>query len=80
MKKLLLLCLAPALLLASCNKSQARQFKGAAEGNEYRVRVFRSSGTAIYSEPSKSESIFVPLENHDVYLLSTGKDILKFKF
>ncbi|MBO4827709.1 MAG: hypothetical protein J5506_10855 [Prevotella sp.] len=50
------------------------------EGNEYRVRVFRSSGTAIYSEPSKSESIFVPLNNHDVYLLSTGKDILKFKF
>ena len=37
MKKLLLLCLAPALLLSSCNKSQARQFKGAAEYNEYRV-------------------------------------------
>ena len=37
MKKLFLLCLAPALLLSSCNKSQARQFKGAAEYNEYRV-------------------------------------------
>ena len=50
------------------------------EGNALQVRVFNSSGITIYSEPSTAESIFVPLKQHDVYVLSTGKDILKFKF
>lgn len=50
------------------------------EGNALQVRVFNSAGITIYSEPSTVESIFVPLKQHDVYVLSTGKDILKFKF
>ena len=57
---------------------QALSAEGEAEGT--RVRVFNSAGMAIYSEPSTAETIFVPLKQHDVYVLSTGKDILKFKF
>jgi hypothetical protein len=57
---------------------QTLSAEGEAEGT--RVRVFNSAGMAIYSEPSTAETIFVPLKQHDVYVLSTGKDILKFKF
>ena len=57
---------------------QSLSAEGEAEGT--RVRVFNSAGMAIYSEPSTAETIFVPLKQHDVYVLSTGKDILKFKF
>ena len=49
-------------------------------GKDYRIRVFASSGAVVYSKPSSTGSIFVPLKNHDVYMLSTGKDILKFRF
>ena len=39
MKKLLLLCLAPAMLLASCNKAQMKVIKGRAEDNDFRTQV-----------------------------------------
>lgn len=50
------------------------------EGREYRVRIFNSAGMGMYNKPSLTETIFVPLNHHDVYLLSTGEDVLKFKF
>lgn len=50
------------------------------EGREYRVRIFNSAGMGVYSRPSETETIFVPLNHHDVYLLSTGENVLKFKF
>lgn len=50
------------------------------DGHEYRVRIFNSSGMSIYSRPSETETIFVPLKHNDVYLLSTGENVLKFKF
>ena len=40
MKKLVLLCLAPALLFTACNKqSQVKRFNGAAEENNYNAQV-----------------------------------------
>ena len=41
MKKLVLLCLAPALLFTACNKqgSQVKRFNGAAVNNNYRVQA-----------------------------------------
>lgn len=49
-------------------------------GKAPRVRVFNSNGVAVYSDITNEESIFVPLTSHGVYLLSTGKDVVKFKF
>ena len=51
-----------------------------AEGNPYHVRIYNAAGMDMYSQPVSSESIFVPLSQHGVYVLSTGKDILKFQF
>lgn len=46
----------------------------------YRIRVFGSDGMLRYSTFSESSTLFVPLYKHDVYLLSTGKDVLKFEY
>lgn len=51
-----------------------------AEGRPYHVRIFNAAGMGMYSQPTTSESIFVPLSQHGVYVLSTGKDVLKFQF
>ena len=48
--------------------------------NQYRIRLFSSDGTLQYSTVSQSSTLFVPLKTHDVYLLSTGKNVLKFTF
>ncbi len=49
-------------------------------GRQYRLRLFGSDGTLQYTTVSHGGSLFIPLEKHDVYLLSTGKDVLKFNF
>lgn len=46
----------------------------------YRIRVFGSDGMLRYGTVSESSTLFVPLHKHDVYLLSTGKDVLKFEY
>lgn len=46
----------------------------------YRIRVFGSDGMLRYGTVSQSSTLFVPLNKHDVYLLSTGKDVLKFNY
>lgn len=51
-----------------------------AEGRPYHVRIYNAAGMGMYSQPVTSESIFVPLSQHGVYVLSTGKDVLKFQF
>ena len=50
------------------------------DGRPYHVRIYNAAGLSMYSQPTTSESIFVPLSSHGVYLLSTGKDVLKFQF
>ena len=50
------------------------------DGRPYHVRIYNIAGMGMYSQPVTSESIFVPLNQHGVYVLSTGKDILKFQF
>ena len=50
------------------------------DGRPYHVRIYNTAGMGMYSQPVTSESIFVPLNQHGVYVLSTGKDILKFQF
>jgi hypothetical protein len=47
---------------------------------QYRIRVFSSDGMLRYATVSQSSTLFVPLSKHDVYLLSTGKDVLKFNY
>ena len=39
MKKLVLLCLAPALLFTACNKTQMKAIKGVGEDNDFRTQV-----------------------------------------
>ena len=39
MKKFILLCLAPVLLLAACNKTQMKSIKGAAEDNDFTTQI-----------------------------------------
>ncbi|MBQ6768994.1 MAG: hypothetical protein IJP46_10095 [Prevotella sp.] len=51
-----------------------------AEGRPYHVRIYDTAGKAMYSRPVTADTVFVPLSAHGVYVLSTGKDILKFQF
>lgn len=47
---------------------------------QYRIRVFDADGMLRYGTISQSSTLFVPLYKHGVYLLSTGKDVLKFNY
>ena len=85
MKKLVLLCLAPAMLLAACNKgSGMKTFKGAAEDNNYGVAV-GSLRFNISSQLTAEDSvIFFAIENEgtkdlhfvfsDSYLIAEGDE------
>lgn len=44
------------------------------------VRVFSSDGIITHKKEATGTNMFVPLRRHDVYLLSTGEEIFKFKF
>jgi hypothetical protein len=44
------------------------------------VRVFTSDGMTIFKKEATGNTMFVPLSRHDVYLLSTGEEIFKFRF
>ena len=45
-----------------------------------RLRIFASNGILVYSCVATSREQLVPIKRHDVYLLSSGDDILKFNF
>ena len=44
------------------------------------VRVFSSGGMTMFKKEAVGTTMFVPLERRDVYLLSTGEEIFKFRF
>ena len=44
------------------------------------LRIFSSNGIICFSKKTDTTSIFVPLQHHDSYLLSTGSEILKFSY
>ena len=44
------------------------------------VRIFDTGAMPVYQNSAPQGSIFVPLEHHGVYLLSTGQEIFKFTF
>ncbi|MBP5277601.1 MAG: hypothetical protein J6Z18_03825, partial [Prevotella sp.] len=44
------------------------------------LRVFTSNGVILYSVKVGSKTAFVPLNPHDTYLVSTGKEVVKYAF
>ena len=44
------------------------------------VRIFDAGAMPVYQNSTPQSRIFVPLEQHGVYLLSTGQEIFKFTF
>ena len=44
------------------------------------LRVFTSSGMLIFSKKYDGPERFVPLQSHDVYLISTGEEIVKYSY
>ena len=51
---------------------------GLREGDH--LRVFTSSGIIVFSKKYQGPERFVPLQNHDVYLISTGREVVKFSY
>ena len=50
------------------------------DNKQYRIRVFGSDGILVFTTVSTESTLFVTLTQHDVYLLTTGKDVLKFNY
>ncbi len=50
------------------------------DNNKYRIRIFEADGILHFTTVSTSSTLFVPLSQHGVYMLSTGKDVLKFNY
>ena len=44
------------------------------------VRIFDAAGLALYQQSRPTSRLFVPIDQHGVYLLSTGQEIVKFSF
>ena len=44
------------------------------------MRIFDAAGLAIYQQSRPTSRLFVPINQHGVYLLSTGQEIVKFSF
>ena len=51
---------------------------GLEEGDH--VRIFDAAGLTIYQHSNPTSRLFVPIQQHGVYLLSTGQEIVKFSF
>lgn len=54
------------------------RLNGLTTGNN--VRVFASNGIVVHKKEATGSTMFVPLQHHDVYLLSTGEEIFKFRY
>lgn len=44
------------------------------------LRIFSSEGFCVFKKDTTSSTISVPLKHHNVYLLSTGEEIFKFRY
>lgn len=44
------------------------------------VRLFRSNGMTEFKKEATSSTMFIPLTHNDVYLLSTGEEVFKFRY
>ena len=44
------------------------------------VRIFDAGGRPAYQQSRPTSRLFVPMQDHGVYLLSTGQEIVKFTF
>ena len=49
------------------------------EENDY-VRIFDAAGKPVYLQSHPVNRLFVPIQQHGVYLLSTGQEFVKFSF
>ena len=49
------------------------------EESDY-VRIFDAAGKPVYLQSHPSSRLFVPIQQHGVYLLSTGQEFVKFSF
>jgi hypothetical protein len=57
---------------------QAVWISGLEEGDF--VRIFDAAVLAVYQQSRPTSRLFVPIDQHGVYLLSTGQEIVKFSF
>ena len=44
------------------------------------IRLFNYMGQAIYVEKARSTTLFIPLADHGVYILSASDEVFKFKY
>lgn len=44
------------------------------------LRLFTSTGMVVYRGKVDAKSVFIPLKHHDTYLISTGKEVVKFAY
>ena len=49
------------------------------ESDDY-VRIFDAAGKPFYLQSNPASRLFVPITEHGVYLLSTGQEIVKFRW
>ena len=44
------------------------------------LRLFNSSGMIYFSKKDAANGILIPLQHHDAYVLSTGREVVKFAY
>lgn len=44
------------------------------------VRIFNTAGFMVYKQEAKGSTLFVPLAQHGIYVLSTENEVFKFKY
>ena len=44
------------------------------------LRLFTSTGMVVYRGKVDAKSVFIPLKHHNTYLISTGKEVVKFAY
>ena len=49
------------------------------ESNDF-LRVFDAEGVLIFIKERPDSRLFVPIDRHGVFMLSTGQEIVKFMF
>lgn len=54
------------------------RIEGLAENST--VRLFNSNGINVFKKDVTGTTLFVPLTHHDVYLITTGEEVLKIRF
>jgi hypothetical protein len=54
------------------------RISGLKEGTH--LRVYGINGLQVYNNNNADHEVFVPLKSHAVYLISDGKDVVKFAF